>query len=133
MKYVFHQLALVLILMSLLPANGQYVVTDLNSTALAPTMGLGVLGSFQVGTGTLAGQPQALCWQNTSASAVNLTPSGYSKAYAFGTPGPGGPAFVVGEGVTTAGKTVALTWGAPTPTAAQNINPTVGGTSVVRR
>lgn len=119
-------LVLALVGISRLSSQGQYVAIDLNSSAYAATVGQGVAGSFQVGYGTSAGHSQALLWNNNPESIVNLTPSGYSSATAYGIYGTS----EVGSGVTSTGATVALLWSGSS-NVATNLNPTLNGTALI--
>ncbi len=111
-------------------AFGQtYVATDLSTNAVPNFtygMAYGIASPYQVGVGAAPptdALPQALLWQGTASSVVNLTPPGYRFAYAYGISGSSS----VGEGVTSTGQTNALYWPAPFAGSAVSLNPNMNG------
>jgi len=102
----------------------QYYATDLNSASFTPTMAYGVATPYQAGSGTINNQLQALFWNGSLSSVVNLTPTGYRSALALGIYG----LSTVGQGTMSSGQTVALYWPVPVAASVVNLNPSIGST-----
>ncbi len=103
-----------------------YTYVDLGTTPYTDTFGASASNDIQVGYGLVGGQPQALLWQNTAASATALPSNGYQSTQANGI----SFTFAAGSGVTAGNQTVALLWNGLTQQPV-NLNPSFASSSVV--
>ncbi len=102
----------------------KYSVTILQPTGYTYSAGTAAITGNQVGYGSASGNPNhALLWSGTAASAIDLTPAGYSESLANAIVATGGVPREAGEGTLASGaQPHALLWNG-TAASAIDLNP----------
>jgi hypothetical protein len=110
----------------------KYSVTMLQPTGYTYSAGTAAITGNQVGYGSASGNPNhALLWSGTAASAIDLTPAGYSESLANAIVATGGVPREAGEGTLVSGTPPhALLWNG-TAASAIDLNPVGFDTSTV--